>query len=139
MKFKNENGITIVALIITVILLILLASATISTSTKMIDTAKLENLKTDLLLIQSKIKVMADKKAIGEIEEEELYGTKQESGEYTGWYLLNQANLDNMGIKKANASDNYYVNYEDDDVAYGVGFEYKGTTYYKLSEMKEES
>ena len=44
-----------------------------------------------------------------------------------------------MGIKKANATNRYYVNYENDDVAYGAGFEFQGKTYYKLSEMKENN
>ena len=77
MNYKNEKGITMVALFVTVLVLVLLASATISVSTKIIDSAKFESFKTDLLLIQSKIKVMADKKEIGEIEEEDLYGIKQ--------------------------------------------------------------
>ena len=139
MKFKNEKGITLVALVITVIILIILALVSISVSKGIIETTKFESLKTDLLLIQSKIKVMADKNTIGEIEEEDLYGVKQESGEYNGWYLLTQANLESIGIKNASASDQYYVNYENQDVAFGAGFEYENTIYYQLSEMNNEN
>lgn len=135
----NNKGITLIALVVMVVILVIIASVTVTVSMNVVDVAKFENVETDLLLIQSKAKVMADKKAIGEIEEEELYGTKQDSGEYENWYLLSQTELEDMGLKKAKAEDNYYVNYENDDVAYGVGIEYKGTTYYKLSEMRADS
>lgn len=135
----NNKGITLIALVVMVVILVIIASVTVTVSMNVVDVAKFENIETDLLLIQSKAKVMADKKAIGEIEEEELYGTKQDSGEYENWYLLSQTELEDMGLKKAKAEDNYYVNYENDDVAYGVGIEYKGTTYYKLSEMRADS
>lgn len=135
----NNKGITLIALVVMVVILVIIASVTVTVSMNVVDVAKFENVETDLLLIQSKAKVIADKKAIGEIEEEELYGTKQDSGEYENWYLLSQTELEDMGLKKAKAEDNYYVNYENDDVAYGVGIEYKGTTYYKLSEMRADS
>lgn len=136
---KSNKGVTIVALVITVMILMITATITINISSGIIGEAKYEGLKTTLLLIQSKIKVMADKKAIGDITEEDLYGTKQTSGEYENWYLLTQANLEHMGIKDADAEDEYYVNYENDDVAFGAGFEYEGTTYYKLSDMLQKA
>ena len=132
---KNNKGVTLVALVITVIILMIIATITISVSSNIIGEAKYEGLKTTLLLIQSKAKVMADKKAIGDITEDDLYGMKQTSGQYQNWYLLSEANLKNMGIKDADATDGYYVNYENDDVAFGAGFEHEGITYYKLSEM----
>lgn len=136
MEKKNNKGITLIALILTVILLMLIAGVSISIGTNIIDTTKFEALEADLLLIQSKTKKAANEKAIGEITEEELYGTKQESGEYTDWYLLSQTDLNEMGLENLDAEDNYYVDYENDDIAFGAGFEYKGTTYYKLSEIK---
>lgn len=135
---KNNKGITLIGLIITVIILVIISAVTISISTNIAGLAEFETIETNLLLIQSKTKVMADKKAIGEITEEDLLGTKQTSGTYEGWYLLSQANLDEMGLKEAKAEDEYYVNYENDDIAYGTGIEYKGVKYYKLSEIKKD-
>ena len=134
---KDNKGITSTKLIIMVVIVAAILAAIIILSTKVANTTIFENIETDLLLIQSKAKVLADKKEMGEIDESELYGTKQEDGEYKDWYLLSQEELDEMGIKKAKAEDKYYVNYENNDVAYGSGIDYKGTTYYKLSEMKE--
>ena len=135
---KNNKGITLIGLVITVVILVIISVVTISISTNIADLAEFETIETNLLLIQSKTKVMADKKAIGEITEEDLLGTKQNSGTYEGWYLLSQANLDEMGLKQAKADDEYYVNYENDDIAYGIGIEYKGVKYYKLSEIKKD-
>lgn len=141
----NEKGITIITLIIAIIIIVIIAGVGISFGTNMTETAQFENIETSLLLIQSKIKVVADKKAIGEIKEEEVYGEKQEEGEYTGWYKLNQANLEEMGFKDLKEEDKYYVyygekneetgEYTDIDVAYGKGIKYEEKMYYKLSEI----
>ena len=54
MKKNNQNGITIVVLTITIIVLIILAGITIHTGTESIRKAKLEGLKTNMLLIETK-------------------------------------------------------------------------------------
>ena len=56
MKRKREKGITLVALTITIIVLSIIASITINTGGNIIESAKLENLKTNMLLIQAKTK-----------------------------------------------------------------------------------
>ena len=76
---KNNKGITLITLVITIVILVIITAVTVNVSTNFIHVAKFENVETELLLIQGKVKVMADKKAIGEIEEEDLYGEKQES------------------------------------------------------------
>lgn len=141
----NNKGITIVSLILAIIILIIITSVGFKFGTDMVQVAEFENVETNLLLIQGKIKGVADKRAIGEIEESELYGVKQEEGEYSDWYLLTQANLNDMGLKALKEEDNYYVfygaknedEYVDVDVAYGKGIEHEGVTYYKLSEMTD--
>lgn len=56
MRFRNNKGITLAALIITIIVLIILASITVYGGDKLIKKAKIENLKTDMLLIQAESK-----------------------------------------------------------------------------------
>ncbi len=53
---KKENGITLVALSITIIILIILASITIYTGKDSIRKANLEGMKTNMLLIETKAK-----------------------------------------------------------------------------------
>lgn len=54
MKKNNQNGITLVVLIITIIVLLILAGITIHIGTESIQKANLEELKTNMLLIETK-------------------------------------------------------------------------------------
>lgn len=54
MEKNNQNGITLVILTITIIVLIILAGITIHTGTESIREANLEGLKTNMLLIETK-------------------------------------------------------------------------------------
>ena len=135
MYLKNYKGITLIALVIMIVILVVIATVAVKISSDLADTAKFQDTKTNLLIIQTKCKIIAEKKAIGEITEEELYGSKQISGDYTNWYLLSMEDLNNMGLQGLDDLDGYYVDYENDDVAISKGITYEGTTYYKLSEM----
>ena len=135
MNRNNNKGITLVALVIMAVLIIIIATVTVRISKELIETANFENVKTNLLLIQSKCKILAEKRAIGEIEEDGLIGTKQYYGDYIDWYVLSREDLESIGIKEISNSDEYYVNYTNDDVSYSNGITYNGTVYYKLSEM----
>lgn len=142
MKVRNEKGITLISLIITVIVLIIITYVTISMSLGVSETAKFQNIETYMLLIQTKCEVLSNEKVIGEIDEGGLYGTKVtdvNSPYYTedgDWYSLSQADLNEIGVNDAKASDGYYFNYKTNDVAYEKGVEFEGRTYRTLSEIK---
>ena len=56
MKIKNEKGITLIVLAVTIIIMLIIASIAIYAGTESIKNAKLEALKTNMLLIQAKAK-----------------------------------------------------------------------------------
>ena len=112
MNIKNNKGITMISLAITIMLLILLAGVTISIGIEIAQEAEFENIQTYLLLIQTKCEKLANDKVIGNIDESGLYGTKQSDG----WYKLSQGDLNDIGVKGAKADDGYYVNYNSDKV-----------------------
>ena len=56
LNVKSNKGITLMVLVITIIVLLIIAGITISTSDKQMQMAKLEGLKTNMLLIQAKAK-----------------------------------------------------------------------------------
>ena len=56
MNFKENKGITLVALTITIIVLLIIAGIAIYSGNDIIKNAKLESLKTNMLLIQAKAK-----------------------------------------------------------------------------------
>ena len=66
---KKDNGITLIALIVTIIIMIILATIVVDFSTKAIDKAKLEDIKTNMLLIQGKSQTIYEKYSFKEIEE----------------------------------------------------------------------
>ena len=66
-----ERGITLIALIITIIVLIILAGTVIYSGTGMIKSVNLETIKTNLLLIQAKAKTIYEKLSF-EVTAEEL-------------------------------------------------------------------
>ena len=57
---REEKGITIVALIITIIVLIILASISIIEGTKLIEKSEVENIVTNMITIKAKAKVIAE-------------------------------------------------------------------------------
>lgn len=142
MKIRNEKGITLLSLIITVIVLIIITYVTISMSLGVSETAKFQNIETYMLLIQTKCEVLSNEKVIGEIDEDGLYGIKvtdTKSPYYTAdgdWYKLTQGDLNEIGVTDAKANDGYYFNYKTNDVAYEKGIEFDGRTYHTLSEIK---
>ena len=60
-KVKENNGITLVALIITIIVMLILASITINFGTTQIKDANLQNFKTNMLLVEAKAKEYVEK------------------------------------------------------------------------------
>jgi len=135
MQIKDNKGITFITLVITIVVLAIITSVSVSFGINIMRTAKFENVETYLLLIQSKSKMLEDSIAIGEIDEDERIGVKQDGGPYEGWYRLSQADLNEIGVNKAKEEDGYYVDYEGEDVAYGKGISLDDVTFHKLSEI----
>ena len=94
-----------------------------------------------------------DSTKIAEVKDQKLKGTVLEScddsiknaakqvgiEDWTDFYYLTQEDLNDMEININVEKDTYYLvkyNFEDTEVVYTKGYEYKGITYYKLSEMK---
>ena len=162
---KNKNGISLITLCITVVVLAIIAGVTINVATDLIDYAKLENLKTDLLLIQIKCKTKAEQ-ANFKNDDNVLIGTSLKNininaQEYIQVkylldnniinsqnitthkiYLINQDNLNALVLDQIKLENKeFYIieygeNYEAEEVYYTSGFKYKGVTYYKMSEIK---
>ena len=63
---RQTNGITIIALIITIIVMLILVTVGIEYGTQEVEKAKLEDLKTTMLLIKGRAQIVADKESFGE-------------------------------------------------------------------------
>lgn len=150
-KRNMTKGITLVTLVITIIVLIIITSVSIYTGNGIIKQASLQTINTNMMLIQAKTKTIAEQAKFNN-DTSNYKGTKLT--EITGnslidklisdqiitdkenYYLLTQTDLNEMGLEKIKIEQGYVVNYDTNEIIYVNGFETKGETYYKLSEMK---
>ena len=162
MKVKNNKGITLIALTITIIILLILASITIYSGKESIKKAQLESLKTNMILIKAKAKEYVEqasfkngvnKSEISEEAKNELKGKEANASDYSKQnitinggeilYKLTSDNLKEMGLKdvKLGSNEEYLVKYNIKDVTVEVyntsGYENNGTTVYSLSELEK--
>ena len=136
---KNNKGITLVSLVITIVVLIIISGLTVNLSNDVIKQAKLQDLKTNMLLIQAKAKTLSeevnfetanldenkeeDATKIEEIKAKKLIGTELEAcgnaiktaaseagvTETTDFYYLSPGNLSQIGINIEVPDDAYYL------------------------------
>ena len=167
MNFINkQRGITLISLVVTIIVIIILASISFSEGTKLIKEAKVESYVTNMITIKAKAKGYAEEvssKTWGvnddgttraNIFSETYKMTKQAtlSGELIaslstdvvqgGYeaYLMTGAALEEIGL---NSSDNNYIvvynqsDFKKLEVLYKDGITYEGNTYYSLATLQE--
>lgn len=151
MNYKQNKGITLVALIATVVIMIILATVTINIGTNEIERAKLEDLKTTMLLIKGRAQIVADKEEFGEdynstgmlkLSEATGYNIANLQNIFSdidtsNLYIWNQIAMDNNSIDvKITKEDFFVVDYETGEVYYSLGFTYENNTYYSLTELQ---
>lgn len=144
----NQKGITIIALIITIIIMGILVTVSIQFGTDAIDKSKQEDIKSNMLLIQGRAKIIKDKHTYDE-ENSSLVGTpiSQISG-YTisselqsqinseKAYILTQEDLNNNGLGNIKTSNTefYIVDYDTCEVYYSLGINGR----YSLTDIQAE-
>ena len=146
---KSEKGITLIMLSVTILIMGILV--TWEYGETLIQRANLQTINTNMLMLQAKTKAIGENarfnndasKYIGakvqDVADNEIIRELIEKGVIDtigNWRILQQAQLDSMGLGKLNQERGYIVNYDTDEIVYIKGFEYNGRTYYKLSEMK---
>lgn len=150
MNLKNRNGITIVALIVTVVLMLILVTVTIEVGDKEIKKAKLEDIRTEMISIKTKAKIVRDQYNFKDIES--LVGTKFEEDTTYGTTNLNSViddtkkencyiwtqndlNAQDLSSIKVDNDKFYVVCYGDEiEVYYSKGINGK----YSLTDLQED-
>lgn len=151
MRKTEEKGITLTTLVITIIVMIIITSVGIYTGTGILKQTTLQNINTNMMLIQAKTKTISEQakfnkdtsnykgikliEVVGNPKIEELVSNDIIEDE-ENYYLLSQNDLNEMGLEKIEISEGYVVNYNTNEIIYVKGFETNNQTYYKLSEMK---
>ena len=153
---KEQKGITMLTLAITIIVIIIIAGVTFSLSRGLIKESELKTDITNMLLIQARADVIYDKNQfddtvnlVGTTVTDEMinkYGIEAEK-----WYVWSNKETTEEG--KISAKDElnnlnisieddefYIVNYETSEVIYSEGYtDLDKNTVYKLSEMQNIS
>lgn len=127
---KKNGGITLVALTITIIVLIILSGITIKFGTDAIKSAKLESLKTNMLLLQGKLKMVAEEikfknpdKSDDELEQLDVEGVnKIQEGtniaqkaksagidDISKWYYFTKNQLEELGLKDIQEEEGDFI------------------------------
>ncbi len=160
--YRNNKGITIIALTITIVLMLILVVISIEFGTEGIDKARLEDMKTNMLSIKTKAKTINEKVAFGDETEDKLgiliddisilnSALQSKLNTEKSYYKVDSNVLNKWGLSdiKLNNSEFYIVDYDfpidkDDEtkgttceVYFSEGFEYNGKIYYSLTELQE--
>ena len=133
--------------------MIILATIVVDFSTKAIDKAKLEDIKTNMLLIQGKSQTIYEKYLFKEIEE--LTGILYSE---QNTYVISDGLLDHLKVEddiyiwgeealnenglgtiKTDEQTFYIVNYTTSEIYFSKGYEYNDLIYYSLTELQELS
>ena len=151
MNLKNKKGITIIALVITVVIMLILVGVTVKIGTKSIDESEKEDIITNMISIKTRAKIVKDKYNFKDIEN--LVGTPLiEDTEHTTTdvkveipgekinkcYIWTQEDLNDQGLASisSNKSEFYIVCYGDDEIEVYYSKAVDGK--YSLTELQEE-
>ena len=143
MDLKKEKGITIIALIITIILMLILAGVGMHFGSDAIERTRLEDIKTDMISIKTKAKIITEQYNFKDIDN--LVGTPLTEDEATSiglesnenLYKWSSGDLSNQNLS-AIEGDTYVVKYNLEtpnscEVYYLKGYQGK----YSLSELQD--
>ena len=139
MNLKVENGITIIALIITIILMLILAGVGMHFGSGALDKAKLEDIKTDMISIKTKAKIVTEQYNLvgSQASDEEIQKLGLTEKEKNQIRKLSSGDLSSQGLSSIEG-DIYVVYYDkanpnNCEVYYLNGYQGK----YSLSELQD--
>ena len=140
MSFKIERGITLVALVMTVILMLILVGVSIHFGGNAIEKAKLEDIKTDMISIKTKAKIIKEEYEFKDIDS--LVGSTISNEEAQKIGVTNNdkilkcisSDLNGQGLSTIEG-DKYVVDYNDNcEIYYLEGYEGE----YSLSALQDK-
>ena len=158
MKRKNCNskGVTLIALVITIIVLLILASVATYSGMDIIQLSKLTAFTTEMKIMQTQVNDLYDQWKNGEINKDEIgkdlsYSTEVQQQanrvlienlgledslvNLTGYRYFDQETIRNLGIE--DIEQEFFINIEERYVVSYMGLQYKGDMYYTLNQLPE--
>lgn len=151
-KLENNKGITLVSLVITIILLIILASIGTYSGIQVVKSAQFTAFSTELKIMQTQVNKLYEEKRNGNDEYVDSLGVeinsdtniqKQANKVFTASGITDQNEykyFDTDTIKRLNIEGverEFFVNINKRSVVSYNGFEYEGETYYTLDQLPD--
>lgn len=156
---KSQKGMSNIMLLICIVLIIAIVGAILYIVNNLNQERILENYQTEMLMLQGKVKIISQesiiqkkdellkgKKVSENIEDEnikQLFENKiisQEDENFDKYYILDRANIEEMGLSNIVLKEGFYVvNYETDEIIYSKGIVLGKETYYKLSQIQKRN
>ena len=156
---KSENGLSFIGTIILVIIIAVITFGVVYFVRIQADKEQAEDIKTNMLLVQAKVKKlsgdyileekeevlvgtklseMQEEQPIKDFLEKELFDIDEKDKKY---YVLNQQNLNDMGLNNVVLEENayYIVEYTSSEVYYTNGYlDENGNLHYSVSDTETE-
>ena len=147
---KKENGITITALVIMIIILLILTGISATAGYSVVRDMRVGKVISNMTMVQAKAETIYDdykfngkelkgtKEDVLELNEKESVQIETDKGE---WYKWDQSTLNSVGLDPDMIGKEafFLVNYETGEVLYSVGTKYDGTQYHSLTALKQVS
>lgn len=152
---NNEKGIALTTLVITIIVMLILVGTTIGVS-NIIEKARIQSITTNMLLIQTKVKIINERIAfngdtsiyVGKKLKEQSNKASIANGVLTSaelesdsFYVYDRETLDSIGLEGIDLSNSevFIVDYDTCDIIWPKGeTNEEGIKVYRLTEIMEE-
>lgn len=156
---KSQKGMSNIMLLICIVLILAIIGAILYIVNNLNQERILENYQTEMLMLQSKVKILSQE-AIMQKKDELLKGKKvsenledenikmllenkvisQEEESFDKYYILDRATIEEMGLSNIVLEQGFYiVNYNTDEIIYSNGIVLGKETYYKLSQIQKRN
>lgn len=147
-----RKGIALVSLTVTIVIMLILTGVTFATS-KIIEKARIQNLATNMMLIQTKVKIINEriafngdtsiyvgKKLKNQTNKDSIANGVLTSGELQSdsYYIYDRETLNSIGLEGIKLAENevFIVNYDTCEIIWPKGLTNEdGVVVYKLSEI----
>ena len=153
---KEQNGISHIRLTIISAIIIIIVAVAIVFMLQEKREKNLDDLTTNMLLVQGKVKVISQenvikkderplvgKKVVDSLEDEKIKSLidkeiiKQDEEKFDSYYIIDGENIGELKLENTLKGEYYIVNYSTYEVIYTKGIELEGNIKYKLSELEE--
>lgn len=152
MKKLNQKGVTLIALIITVIVLLILASVATYSGMDIIESSKVTTFTAEMKIMQTQVNSLYDQWKSGDINKDEIgksldYNaevqeqtskvlvTELDITDTTGYRYFDQETIQSLKIE--GVKQEFFINIEKREVVSYKGLRYKGDMYYTLTQLPD--